>query len=73
MAESGHGIEGVHLPPFITEPGSTDVLFVVVVVTVIVLAMALGVFYLKLHSLPEQMAHELLPRLTHAMPERLNP
>lgn len=56
MADSSHGELG-HLPSFITAPGETDTLFVIVVVAVILVILMIGVLYLKLHALPEQMAH----------------
>src|SRR4051794_37719743 len=46
-----------HLPPFITGPGQTDVLFNVVVVIVLVSVAAIGVLFFTIHSLPERMAH----------------
>ncbi|WP_231701007.1 hypothetical protein [Aliiruegeria sabulilitoris] len=58
MADT-HGAEGVpELPFYMTAPGDTDVLYVVVVVFVLVLILLLGLFYFKLHALPEQMAHQ---------------
>jgi hypothetical protein len=47
-----------HLPSFATAPGETDVLFVFILIFLIVMFVALGIFYLRLHALPEQMAHE---------------
>src|ERR671925_1311400 len=47
-----------HLPPFITAPGDTDVLMVLMGVILIVAVLAVGNFYLRLHSLPERMAHK---------------
>jgi hypothetical protein len=46
-----------HLPPFIAGPGEPDVLFTVMVVVLIVMVLAIGAFYFRLHSLPERMAH----------------
>lgn len=58
MADT-HGAEGVpQLPFYMTAPGDTDVLYVVVVVFVVLLILGLGLFYFKLHALPEQMAHQ---------------
>lgn len=58
MAET-HGAEGApHLPFYMTAPGETDVLYIVVIVFVVLLILGLGVFYFKLHALPEQMAHQ---------------
>ena len=46
-----------HLPGFITAPGETDVLFNVMVVVVVSAIVLIGVFYFKLHALPEHKAH----------------
>ena len=46
-----------HLPFFITTPGQTDGLFNAMVVFLIVVVFSVGVFYLRLHALPEQIAH----------------
>jgi len=46
-----------HLPIFITAPGETDVLFNAMVVFLILVVLLAGNFYLRLHSLPEQLAH----------------
>lgn len=45
------------LPFFITDPQSTDVLMTAASVSLLVGLVVLGVFYFKLHALPEQMAH----------------
>lgn len=60
MADSLHLLhpEAIpHLPIFITAPGETDVLFVVNAIFVLLAVSGLGVFYFKLHALPEQLAH----------------
>ncbi len=46
-----------YLPGFITAPGQTDTLMVAMLVLMIVIVVGAGVFYLKLHALPEHMAH----------------
>jgi hypothetical protein len=46
-----------HLPIFITPPGQTDVLMVVTAVFLLVAVVAFGLLFLRLHSLPERMAH----------------
>jgi hypothetical protein len=46
-----------HLPAFITLPGQTDWLMNLVGVFLIVVIVGIGVLFLKLHSLPEHMAH----------------
>src|SRR6266478_3590620 len=47
-----------HLPGFITAPGDTDILMVVVGIVLIGAVLMVGNFYLRLHALPEQMAHK---------------
>ena len=58
VSESLHPIAPHHLPSFITAPGDTDVLMVVVGFILIGSILAVGNFYLHLHSLPERMAHK---------------
>ena len=52
-----HPVAIEHLPPFDTAPGETDVLFIAVTIFVLAAVVGIGVFYFKLHSLPERMAH----------------
>jgi hypothetical protein len=58
LTESIHPAAPHHLPSFITAPGDTDVLMVAVGIFLIVAVLAVGNFYLHLHSLPERMAHK---------------
>jgi hypothetical protein len=46
-----------HLPIFITPPGGTDVLMVVTAAFLLLVVVAFGLLFLRLHSLPERMAH----------------
>src|SRR5438876_9609593 len=46
-----------HLPSFITAPGETDVLMVVMAVILAVSVLMFGILFLRLHTLPERMAH----------------
>jgi hypothetical protein len=46
-----------YMPIFITPPGQTDVLMVVTAAFLLVAVVAFGVLFLRLHSLPERMAH----------------
>ena len=46
-----------HLPIFITPPGQIDVLMVVTALFLLAAVVAFGVLFLRLHSLPERMAH----------------
>ena len=45
------------MPSFITAPGETDVLMVVTAVILAVSIVMFGILFLRLHSLPEHMAH----------------
>jgi hypothetical protein len=47
-----------HLPKFMTAPGETDVLMVVTAIFLIVAVLSFGVFFFRLHTLPERMAHK---------------
>jgi len=58
LSDQLHPLAPHHLPAFITAPGETDVWMVVMGVFLIVAVLAVGNFYLKLHSLPERMAHK---------------
>ncbi len=48
-----------YLPMFIAGPEETDVFFIAVVVILILVTMAIGGFYFRLHALPEKMAHKV--------------
>jgi hypothetical protein len=47
-----------HLPMFITPPGQTDVLMVVMAITLAVAVVGFGILFLRLHTLPERVAHK---------------
>jgi hypothetical protein len=57
MSEPLHPAAIHHLPPFVTAPGETDALFVFTAIFVLLGVIGIGVFYWKLHALPEQLAH----------------
>src|SRR5215475_11125 len=57
MAESLHPEASHHLPSFITAPGETDVLMVVMAIILVLAVLGFGVLFLRIHSLPERMAH----------------
>jgi hypothetical protein len=46
------------LPFYIVKPGETDVLMIVTGIFLVLTLLAVGNIYLKLHSLPERMAHK---------------
>lgn len=52
-----HPLAVDHLPSFITAPGQTDTLFGVVVIFMIAAIFTTGVLYMRLHALPEHLAH----------------
>jgi multisubunit Na+/H+ antiporter MnhF subunit len=58
MATELHPAASHHLPAFITAPGETDVLMVVTGVILLAGVLMFGILFLRLHSLPERMAHK---------------
>ena len=58
MSEPLHPSAPHDLPGFITAPGDTDTLMVVVGIVLLVSVLGVGNLYLRLHSLPERMAHK---------------
>jgi len=58
VSESLHPSAPHHLPGFITAPGDTDILMVVVGIVLIGAVLGVGNFYLHLHTMPERMAHK---------------
>jgi hypothetical protein len=55
---AAHPTATTHVPFFITPPGETDVLMVVLSVFLFFTVLGFGVFYFRLHSLPEHIAHK---------------
>ena len=45
------------LPGFITTPGETDTFMVVMAIFLVAVVFGVGVLFLRLHTLPERMAH----------------
>jgi hypothetical protein len=58
MAQSLHPAASHDLPAFITAPGETDVLMVVMAVILLLAIVLFGLLFLRLHTLPERMAHK---------------
>ena len=58
MADALHPAASHHLPSFITAPGETDVLMVIMTIFLVVAVLAFGLLFLRLHTLPERMAHK---------------
>lgn len=57
MSTSPNPAAAHHLPAFITAPGETDVLMVAMAVFLVIAVLAVGNLFLRLHTLPERMAH----------------
>lgn len=57
MSTELHPMAPHDLPAFVTPPGETDVMFVAVAVFFVVMVLVVGNLYLRLHALPERMAH----------------
>jgi multisubunit Na+/H+ antiporter MnhF subunit len=57
MAAPINPVASHNLPSFITAPGETDVLMVVTAVILAISVLMFGILFLRLHSLPERMAH----------------
>jgi hypothetical protein len=58
VSESLHPNAPHHLPGFITAPGDTDVLMIVVGILLVGAVLGVGNLYLHLHTMPERMAHK---------------
>jgi len=57
MADSLHPAATHHLPSFITAPGETDVLMVIMAIVLMAAVLGFGILFLRLHTLPERIAH----------------
>src|SRR6516225_7743335 len=57
MAAALNPVASHNLPSFITAPGETDVLMVVTAVILGISILMFGILFLRLHTLPERMAH----------------
>ena len=58
MSASANPLAPHHLPLFITAPGETDTLMVVTAVFLVLAVLGVGLLFLRLHTLPERMAHK---------------
>ncbi|QRM35199.1 hypothetical protein [Microvirga sp. VF16] len=58
MTASLHPAAPPHLPPFIAAPGETDAFMVGMAVFLVLAVLAVGLLFLRLHTLPERMAHK---------------
>jgi hypothetical protein len=57
MTATPHSTATQHLPGFITAPGETDTLMVVMTIVLLASVVGFGVLFLRLHTLPERIAH----------------
>ena len=58
MADAINPAATEHLPSFITAPGQTDVLMVIMTIVMILAVLMFGILFFRLHTLPERMAHK---------------
>ena len=58
MADQLHTMMPHHMPFYVAKPGETDVLMIVMGIFLILAILGVGNVYLRLHSLPERMAHK---------------
>src|SRR5579872_784072 len=58
MASVRHPAAAEHLPGFLTAPGQTDVLMVVMGIVLLLAILGFGILFFRLHSLPERIAHK---------------
>lgn len=58
MKDQLHQMAPHHLPFYVVKPGETDVLMIVMGIFLIAAVLGIGNLYLRLHSLPERMAHK---------------
>jgi hypothetical protein len=58
MSGELHPLAPHSLPPFVGAADGSDPLFSAIVFIVILAVLGVGVFYLKLHAIPEQLAHK---------------
>jgi hypothetical protein len=58
LTDQLHPMTPHHLPFYVTRPGETDVLMIVMGIFLILTVLGVGILYLHLHSLPERMAHK---------------
>src|ERR671917_1130892 len=57
MSAEMHPVATHHVPAFIAAPGQSDILMTVTAVILVVAVLAVGILFLRLHTLPERIAH----------------
>jgi len=58
MTETLHPAASHNLPSFITPPGETDILMVVMSIVLVLAILMFGILFFRLHTLPERIAHK---------------
>jgi hypothetical protein len=58
LTDQLHPMTPHHIPFYVVKPGETDVLMIVMGIFLILAVLGVGNLYLRLHSLPERMAHK---------------
>lgn len=58
MTSAVHPAAPHYLPVFVTAPGESDVLMVAMAVVLVAAVLGVGNLFLRLHTLPERMAHK---------------
>jgi len=58
LTDQLHPMTPHHLPFYMAKPGETDVLMIVMGIFLVLAVLGVGNIYLRLHSLPERMAHK---------------
>src|SRR5215216_5880410 len=58
MSGEMHSAPGHDLPAFITPPGEPDVWMVGMAIFLVLTVLAVGILFLRLHTLPERLAHK---------------
>jgi hypothetical protein len=58
MSAEMHPVATHHVPVFIAAPGQSDILMTVTAVILVVAVLAVGILFLRLHTLPERLAHK---------------
>ena len=58
MSGDLHPLAPHTLPPFVGAADGSDPLFSAIIFIVVIAVLGIGVFYLKLHAIPEQLAHK---------------
>lgn len=58
MVDAKSSVSHVHVPWFVANPGQTDVLLMLMGVFLVLITFVFGVLMLRLHHLPEHIAHK---------------